>query len=44
MARYTGLGVISGDGLLEQSIHVGMDDASVNKIGELPRVAGSLAL
>jgi signal transduction histidine kinase len=41
-ARYAALGVIGADGLLEQFIHVGMDDATVATIGELPKGRGVL--
>jgi signal transduction histidine kinase len=41
-ARYCALGVIGDDGLLEQFIHVGMDDATVREIGELPKGRGVL--
>ena len=43
-ARYAALGVIGRDGELEQFVHVGMDDALVGKIGELPRGRGILGL
>jgi signal transduction histidine kinase len=41
-ARYAALGVIGADGLLEQFIHVGMDDATVRAIGHLPKGLGVL--
>ena len=41
-ARYAALGVIGADGLLEQFIHVGMDDATVLAIGHLPKGLGVL--
>jgi len=41
-ARYGALGVIGADGLLEQFVHVGMDDATVSQIGELPKGRGVL--
>lgn len=42
-ARYGALGVLRPDGHgLEQFIHVGIDDASVDRIGELPRGKGVL--
>lgn len=41
-ARYGALGVIGGDRLLEQFIHVGMDDATVREIGRLPEGRGLL--
>jgi two-component system, NarL family, sensor histidine kinase DevS len=41
-ARYAALGVIGADGLLEQFIHIGMDDETVRAIGELPKGRGVL--
>jgi len=41
-ARYAALGVIGADGLLEQFLHVGMDDDVVREIGELPKGRGVL--
>jgi signal transduction histidine kinase len=41
-ARYGALGVIGSHGGLEQFIHVGMDDATVEGIGRLPRGEGVL--
>src|SRR4029453_11377938 len=41
-ARYAALGVIGADGLLEQFLHVGLDDEAVQKIGELPKGRGVL--
>jgi signal transduction histidine kinase len=41
-AKYGALGVIGYDGGLEQFIHVGMDDATVRRIGELPQGKGLL--
>ncbi len=41
-AEYAALGVIGTDGSLEQFIHVGMDDATVAAIGELPKGRGLL--
>lgn len=41
-ARYCALGVIGADGQLEQFIHMGMDDATVTAIGELPKGRGLL--
>jgi signal transduction histidine kinase len=41
-ARYAALGVIGADGLLEQFLHVGLDDDSVRAIGELPKGRGVL--
>jgi len=41
-ARYAALGVIGADGLLEQFLHVGLDDDAVRAIGELPKGRGVL--
>ncbi len=41
-AQYAALGVIGADGLLEQFVHVGMDEDTVAKIGELPKGRGVL--
>ena len=41
-ARYAALGVIGADGLLEQFVHIGMDDDTVRAIGELPKGRGVL--
>jgi len=41
-ARYAALGVIGADGLLEEFIHVGMDEATVASIGELAKGRGVL--
>ena len=41
-ARYAALGVIGADGLLEQFLHVGVDDQTVQAIGELPKGRGVL--
>jgi signal transduction histidine kinase len=41
-AKYGALGVIGYDGGLEQFIHVGMDDATVRRIGDLPQGKGLL--
>ncbi|HEX5940374.1 MAG TPA: GAF domain-containing protein, partial [Dehalococcoidia bacterium] len=41
-ARYAALGVIGADGLLEQFLHVGMDEQAVRAIGELPKGRGVL--
>ena len=41
-AEYAALGVIGSDGSLEQFIHVGMDEATVVAIGELPKGRGLL--
>lgn len=41
-ARYAALGVIGPDGTLEEFVHVGMDEATVKAIGDLPRGRGVL--
>ncbi len=41
-ARYAALGVIGPDGLLEQFLHTGMDEATVRRIGHLPQGHGVL--
>jgi signal transduction histidine kinase len=41
-ARYAALGVIGADGLLEQFLHVGLDEDGVEEIGELPKGRGVL--
>ena len=41
-ARYAALGVIGSDGLLEQFLHVGLDEEKVRAIGELPKGRGVL--
>jgi signal transduction histidine kinase len=41
-ARYAALGVIGPDGMLEQFIHTGMDEATVERIGQLPTGRGVL--
>ena len=41
-AKYAALGVIGGDGTLEQFLHVGMEDDAVRAIGELPKGRGVL--
>ncbi|MGH3339279.1 MAG: GAF domain-containing protein, partial [Propionibacteriaceae bacterium] len=41
-ARYAALGVIGADGLLEQFLHVGVDEQTVQAIGELPKGRGVL--
>jgi signal transduction histidine kinase len=41
-ARYAALGVIGADGLLEEFLHVGLDDDAVQAIGELPKGRGVL--
>jgi len=42
-ARYAALGVI-GDGMLEEFLHVGMEDDTVQAIGELPKGRGVLGV
>jgi signal transduction histidine kinase len=41
-ARYAALGVIGADGLLEQFLHVGVDEETVQAIGGLPKGRGVL--
>ena len=41
-ARYAALGVVAGDGTLEQFVHVGMEPDAVARIGHLPRGHGIL--
>jgi nitrate/nitrite-specific signal transduction histidine kinase len=41
-ARYAALGVVAGDGTLEQFVHVGMEPETVARIGDLPRGHGIL--
>jgi signal transduction histidine kinase len=41
-ARYGALGVIGPDGLLEQFIHAGVDEATVHQIGHPPKGLGVL--
>jgi len=41
-ARYAALGVIGSDGLVEEFIHVGIDDTTVAAIGDLPKGRGLL--
>jgi signal transduction histidine kinase len=41
-AKYAALGVIGGDGTLDQFLHVGMEDDTVQAIGELPKGRGVL--
>lgn len=41
-AQYGALGVIGADGELEQFIHVGIDDETAARIGDLPRGLGLL--
>lgn len=43
-ARYGALGVIGPDRALEQFIHVGLDEDTVARIGELPKGGGILGL
>ena len=43
-ARYAALGVIGGDSMLEQFLHVGMEDDTVQAIGELPKGRGVLGV
>jgi signal transduction histidine kinase len=41
-AQYGALGVIRSDGLLEEFVHVGMDETTVAAIGDLPKGRGLL--
>jgi signal transduction histidine kinase len=41
-ARYGALGVIGPDGMLEQFVHVGMDEDAVRRVGHLPEGKGLL--
>ena len=41
-AQYAALGVIGADGTLEQFVHVGMDEETVARIGQLPKGHGLL--
>ena len=41
-AKYAALGVIGTDGLLEEFIHIGMDETTVQAIGQLPQGRGLL--
>jgi signal transduction histidine kinase len=41
-AEYAALGVIDSDGMLEQFVHVGMDEETVGRIGDLPKGRGLL--
>jgi signal transduction histidine kinase len=41
-ARYGAVGVIGPDGMLEQFVHVGMDDDLVRRVGRLPQGKGLL--
>lgn len=43
-ARYAALGVIGEHGMLDEFVHVGMDDDTVERIGDLPRGRGILGL
>jgi GAF domain-containing protein len=43
-ARYAALGVIGADGLLDEFVQVGMDEATVERIGGLPCGRGILGL
>lgn len=43
-ARYAALGVIGRNGLLDEFVHVGMDEATVEEIGDLPHGRGILGL
>ncbi|WP_163507187.1 GAF domain-containing protein [Fodinicola acaciae] len=43
-ANYAALGVIGQDGVLEEFLHVGMDQEVVDRIGDLPRGQGILGL
>ncbi|MFJ8962702.1 GAF domain-containing protein [Lentzea sp. NPDC102401] len=43
-ARYAALGVIGEHGLLDEFVHVGMDEATVERIGQLPHGRGILGL
>ena len=41
-AQYAAIGVIGADGLLEQFVHIGMDEDTVTRIGDLPKGRGLL--
>jgi signal transduction histidine kinase len=41
-ARYAALGVIGDDGQLQEFVHLGMDPATVTRIGDLPKGLGVL--
>jgi GAF domain-containing protein len=41
-ARYAALGVIGDDGQLQEFVHLGMDSATVARIGDLPKGLGVL--
>jgi signal transduction histidine kinase len=41
-ARYAALGVIGDDGELQEFVHLGMDPATVTRIGDLPKGLGVL--
>ena len=43
-ARYGALGVVGEDGALEEFVHVGMDERTVEAIGSLPQGKGLLGL
>jgi len=43
-ARYAALGVIGEHGMLDEFVHVGMDENTVESIGELPHGRGILGL
>ena len=43
-ARYAALGVLGSDGTLEEFVHAGMDDATVDSVGDLPLGRGILGL
>ncbi len=43
-ARYAALGVLGGDGGLEQFVPAGMDDRVVSRVGDLPQGRGILGL
>ncbi|MDX8141433.1 GAF domain-containing protein [Lentzea sp. NBC_00516] len=43
-ARYAALGVIGANGMLDEFVHVGMDENIVERIGELPHGRGILGL
>src|SRR5687768_15522112 len=43
-ARYAALGVIGEHGMLDEFVHVGMDENTVESIGELPHGRGVLGL
>jgi GAF domain-containing protein len=43
-ARYAALGVVGATGDLDEFVHVGMDEATVERIGDLPQGRGILGL